>query len=97
MKTIWKHTIRVGEVVPQLWAPGTKIVHFDTQPNDMERANDDSRALRFWVEHNPSLAGVGRGVNLYVYPTGGHIPDHFQHVGTAIDGRYVWHLYAEYL
>jgi len=98
VKTVWKHTIRVGEAVSQLWPPGARVVHFDSQPSDPNRENSDSEALRFWVELNPDgLHGKGRPVNLYVYGTGREIPDHFNHVGTAIVGRYVWHLYAEYL
>jgi hypothetical protein len=99
VKTVWKYLIRRGRVHEQLWAPGTKVVHFESAPNDMERANDDHDALRFWVEHDPSLdrSNTGRKVNLRVFGTGDDIPDHFQHCGTTICGRYVWHLYCEYL
>lgn len=89
VKTIWKYAIAAGEEVEQLWAPGTKIVHAYSHPNDPTK-------MCFWVEHDPALAGTGRAVTLKFFGTGHDIPDGYSHVGSAVCGPFVWHLYARY-
>lgn len=89
MRTIWKHDLYVGVTLEQIWAPGTKIVHVAPVPGDNER-------VQFWVEHKPKMSGTGRRVKLRVFGTGHEIPDGWTHIGTAICGPFVWHLFAMY-
>jgi hypothetical protein len=36
----------------------------------------------------------GRNVTFRIFPTGAHVPDGWEHYGSAVDGPYVWHVYG---
>lgn len=59
---------------------GARIVHFAIQHG----------RPTFWALVNPAL-GLGSGM-FTVVGTGQPIDDGFQHVGTTMDGPFVWHL-----
>ena len=81
MRTIYKYPVPVDG--NPLSIPGLrKIVHVGQDP--MGKAT-------MWVE-----VDTDKPATLYhfgVIGTGHHIPDHSKHLGTFIDGPFVWHIY----
>lgn len=65
-----------------LVAPVGKVVLVDYQ-------SDNSEMPTLWIEHAP-----GAPMATYVMVGTGHpIASHMEHVGSAICGRFVWHVY----
>jgi len=59
----------------------SKVVHFGMQ----------NGTAMVWVEVNVTNLVALR--DLRIYGTGHEIPEDSRHVGTCLDGEFVWHLY----
>lgn len=83
MKTVWKFPILGG--FEQLPMPrGAKILH----------VADQGGIITLWAEVDTTAERVRRGV--VVVGTGRPLPQgEGSHVGTVMQGEYVWHLYLE--
>ncbi|WP_162941562.1 DUF7352 domain-containing protein [Desertimonas flava] len=86
-RVIWKYEIPVDGLTLELAHP--RIVHVDHDPTGME-----PDLLPFvWIEHG--RPGPLEQVEIRFVGTGQPVPDApFRHVGTAICGQLVWHVYA---
>lgn len=86
-RTIHKYPIKITEEQEILLAHGAIIRHFGFQ---------DGKPF-IWVEFRPEWKAEHGNtiVRLYVVGTGEHIPRDAEHfIGTALAGRFVWHLYS---
>ena len=61
---------------------GFKFVHVAMQ----------GREIMGWAEVDPSAKAWGRP--FCTLPTGAAVPDRQDHIGTVLDGIYVWHVYG---
>jgi hypothetical protein len=78
MKTIFKFPI-TGR--PILMALNARFLHFDMQ-------NGQATA---WFEVRTDSTKEER--SLTIFGTGHEVPDNAAHLGTCMDGQFVWHLY----
>lgn len=93
MRTIWKYELPIGDVAGEIEMPlGARIIHVDQQR---------SMVATMWAEIPvppgvpPSELATERRA-FVVVGTGHTIPgDGLTHVGTVLDGPFVWHLYEE--
>ena len=88
MKSIYKYKLNLAHTEVEL-PEGSKVVHFGMQRNE----------LCMWVEQvvESNLEPISR--SYWVIGTGHEIPniDGLRHLGTALDGGFVWHLYGQQL
>lgn len=90
MKTIWKYPIHVRDTVA-IEMP--KEAHF-LPTVATARLEYGEHGLVVWAEVDPDQPTETR--ILYVVGTGNPMPEHpKQYLGTAIDGRFVWHVYEQ--
>jgi hypothetical protein len=85
MKTIWRYIVDPGEVTLML-PRGGKIVHFGYKnPN-----------LCIWYEFDPYEKHNLKPFHINIVPTGGEFYEfNNKHIGTAVCGDFVWHLYSD--
>lgn len=87
MRTIWKYPVVIVDSPQVVDMPaGSEIVHF---------AQQDDGSLCFWALVNPTAATRKR--TFYVHGKGHSVSQYENHVGTAICGYFVWHLFEETL
>jgi len=81
-RTIWKYQLRLGPGPQEIQMPGgAEVLHVAFQ----------GETLRMWVQVYPDAL-----IDLRVFevqPTGWAIEDVRHHVGTAMDGDAVWHVF----
>lgn len=84
MKKIFKYKVPIDGTPHTLQMPANyKVIHVGCQ---------DGENVCFWAEVDPSSPEYSIG--FWVLPTGATVPDgHWEHLGTALYGSYVWHLY----
>jgi hypothetical protein len=89
MRTVYKYplhvdyqqTIRVSREV----GVSSKIVHVGLDPTGMPCV---------WVENRPGP--INELFVIFVVGTGQPIPENTEHVGSFVQGSYVWHAYLQY-
>lgn len=80
MKTIFRYALPVNDEVHTLTLSG-EIVHVDSRERGL---------VEVWALHGD---GVPASRRFQIFGTGHRVPDvPLRHVGTALDGPYVWHL-----
>jgi hypothetical protein len=84
MKTIWKYPVG-------FYGPNHISLPADAKILHVDRRDHISHAVAFWAEVNPSIPSEIR--SFQVVGTGHQISPNMEHIGTTIDGSYVWHLY----
>jgi hypothetical protein len=52
---------------------------------------DPAGAASMWIEMTPGM--YVEVVDFYIVPTGGGVPDKAEHVGSLVQGPFVWHVY----
>lgn len=82
MRVIYKYRWLRGE---HLNVPRGKVVLVNYEGNGSELPT-------IWIEHESPTDS--RMMRLYLYGTGGKIDAGHRHVGSAVCGRFVWHVYA---
>lgn len=80
MRTIYKYEFGANGI---LIVPHGKVVLVAQQ--------NDSELPTVWVEHERV---TDQRMALHMYPTGQPIDVRHKHVGSAVCGRFVWHVYA---
>lgn len=66
------------------FAPAGKVLLVDYQ-------GDGSELPTLWVQHDPISTPM---TSYHIFATGSNVPrDGLEHVGSAICGRFVWHVY----
>lgn len=89
MRIIYKYELR---------APGcrTLVKGVDLTGGDsaVHVGADPRGVLCVWIEHKDASRLPPDRTSFTVYATGMVIPDGETHVGSFIDGAYVWHVYA---
>lgn len=81
-RTVFKYPVNLRRRTTRLCLSGP-IVHIGVQPDGVD-------SIMVWAEsgvHKPTtrlFQAVG---------TGGAVPEDSEHVGSVIDGAFVWHLY----
>ena len=81
MKTIYKYPIASMETFCSIPGPGN-VVLVDTQ---------DGFFPTVWVEVDTDKDE--KAVLFRIFGTGADLPEHGEHVGSAVCGKYVWHVY----
>lgn len=87
MRTVWKYEFPIDRIAGDVEMPeGARIIHVDQQRE---------MVATWWAEiPDPTAPLVAR--TFVVVGTGHTIPgDGLTHVGTVLDGPFVWHLYEE--
>lgn len=81
MRKIYKYSVRSGAsaAIP---AGGT-VIHVGLDP---------SKNSCVWVEVDP---GAPKTDTVFVLGTGWDVPDSLTHVGSWVEGPYVWHAYVK--
>lgn len=82
-KIIYKYDFEDG---PELIIPWSKM-------NVIHVAANGQTLPTVWVEVSGDPTETGH--KLHVLGTGWPVPDHLEHVGSAVCGSYVWHVYKE--
>jgi len=80
--TIWKYELR-GALTELEMPFGARVIHAGYQDNALPT---------LWAEVDPSLPSVTR--RFWVTGTGHDVPSGV-HVGSAVCGAFVWHVYEE--
>ncbi len=93
MKTIWKFPFAVSDMVAIEMPSGAKILHVEVQPASslVERSQPC-----LWALVDPEAKKCLR--SFYIFGTGhslGPRADDLRHVGTFLDGAFVWHVFEE--
>lgn len=87
MKTVYKYPIPLITGGEETLPLRGKIVHVGTQDSFPD-------VISVWAEYDDSVEPTD--VRLFVVGTGHRIyPESAEHVGSAIAGQYVWHVYRE--
>lgn len=86
-RTIYKYGVPVDDSWHQVSMPGpARVLHVDCQ--------GAFGTVNVWAEVD--IEGEGSTVrNMRVFGTGQALPEGSTHVGTALGGPFVWHVYAE--
>jgi hypothetical protein len=81
MRTVFRYGLPVDDSVHTLTLSG-EIVHVDCRVRGQ---------LEVWALHGDGVPAARR---FQIFGTGNRLPDSpIRHVGTALDGPYVWHLF----
>jgi len=80
IKTIFKYKFANGDDTMQV--DGNKVVLVTQQ-------DPDDTYPTVWIEHGENKENF----ELAVYGTGHAIPPNYEHVGSAVCGTFVWHVY----
>lgn len=83
MKTVWKYEIRGGLKTPVPLPDGAKVVHAGLDPTG---------APCVWAEVDTEAKT--KKTTFFLIGTGHEIPDKTTHLGSFIDGPFVWHVYS---
>jgi hypothetical protein len=81
MRSVWKYNLSQA-VFPVSVPVGARPVHVGAQGSDV--------CIWFEVDTEAEQAELA----LHVVPTGGAVPFFVEHLGTAIVGAFVWHVYG---
>jgi len=83
MRKIYKYNLFHNSSCPVILTRTGKIVHVGFDPLGIGS---------IWIEVEPDSDMVNR--QLYIVATGGELPDAAtNHVGSFVDGQFVWHIY----
>ena len=82
-RTIWKFPLP-GHGISLTLGDFPKVVHVGPDPQGVPCV---------WVEHGHDSVHP-TNLRLEIVGTGERVPRDMTHVGTFIDGRFVWHVYA---
>lgn len=96
MRTIWKFSIPVDDVVNIVAPKGAQFRRFAAQGRNW---------LCIWMEVEVQTGALGKGLGVCddagmeklafcIRGTGHPIPDGFRYLASCDDGPYVWHLFA---
>ena len=89
MLTVFKYPLALVAQVQTIAFPmGAQILHVDLNPGAQGN-------LAIWAEvvREPDDRVVKR--RFQIVPTGGAVPLGWKHLGTVLDGSFVWHVYME--
>lgn len=84
MRVVWKYPLHMRGWNELIVDASAKVVLVGTDPA--------CRLPAIWLEHDPTAPVKAMRV-FGVFPTGGTIAEHAEHVGSMIDGALVWHIY----
>lgn len=83
-KVVYKYDLPIDDEWHAL--PMGNIVHVGSAVNGV--------SIRVWIEQRPLES---HALQYRVFGTGHAIEDFHEHVGTTLDGRFVWHIYRRCL
>lgn len=91
MRFIHKHVITTGPFPTVIDLPeGARVMHVGAQ---VVAGLGDSGEIHkvIWVEVDTDKPVKPR--EFMIFATGSKVPDEWKHVGTLLDGPFVWHIY----
>jgi hypothetical protein len=84
---VFKYRLAFTDIPVAIPMPlGSRLLHVDVQEGDLGRS-----ALYIWALVNPEEYSVNR--IFIVCATGQEVREGARHVGTAMDGPFVWHVF----
>lgn len=90
MRVVWKFVLRPGDILRKqdMIRPHVVLVGIDPQTGHPA----------VWIEHlteqPPRVLYTRQDVEIVLVGTGHHVPEGWHHVGSTLDGEFVWHAYA---
>jgi len=84
MDTIYKYPIAITDKQSILVPSQAKFLHVGLDPSEIPC---------LWYQVNPD--NPKENITIYVVGTGGVIPLGARHLGTLVQGSFVWHIFTE--